>query len=244
MSRAILASSRCARRSAFTERELERIFVRAEPAGRSSRRCARFAEGRGVAVEPSRGASSIGAPRGGRHQGVDRRGARAAPRRRSRTLEIGPTAAPRRARRGDGSAELRRGDPQRGRPRRRGDPLARAQLGAALAGDVPRLGGAIEHAALCRVASLPEALQALADRGVHGRRARRAGDGGARRRSICAARWPSSSAPRTRACGGRCARACQHTARLPMSGPIGSLNASVAAAIALYEVVRQRRAAT
>ena len=37
--------------------------------------------------------------------------------------------------------------------------------------------------------------------------------------------------------------ACQHTARLPMSGPIGSLNASVAGAIALYEVVRQRRAA-
>ena len=34
---------------------------------------------------------------------------------------------------------------------------------------------------------------------------------------------------------------CDVLARLPMPGPIGSLNASVAVAIALYEVVRQRR---
>jgi 23S rRNA (guanosine2251-2'-O)-methyltransferase len=38
-------------------------------------------------------------------------------------------------------------------------------------------------------------------------------------------------------------RACRYTARLPMAGPIASLNASVAGAIALYEVLRQRRAA-
>jgi 23S rRNA (guanosine2251-2'-O)-methyltransferase len=36
-------------------------------------------------------------------------------------------------------------------------------------------------------------------------------------------------------------QACRYTARLPMAGPIASLNASVAAALALYEVVRQRR---
>jgi 23S rRNA (guanosine2251-2'-O)-methyltransferase len=35
-------------------------------------------------------------------------------------------------------------------------------------------------------------------------------------------------------------RVCDSLARLPMPGPIGSLNASVAVAIALYEVVRQR----
>jgi 23S rRNA (guanosine2251-2'-O)-methyltransferase len=37
-------------------------------------------------------------------------------------------------------------------------------------------------------------------------------------------------------------RVCSKLAKLPMAGPIGSLNASVAAAIALYETVRQRRA--
>ena len=36
--------------------------------------------------------------------------------------------------------------------------------------------------------------------------------------------------------------ACDALARLPMPGPIGSLNASVAVAIALYEAVRQRGA--
>src|SRR5438874_1937744 len=36
--------------------------------------------------------------------------------------------------------------------------------------------------------------------------------------------------------------ACAHVARLPLPGPVAALNASVAAAIALYEVQRQRRA--
>ncbi len=34
--------------------------------------------------------------------------------------------------------------------------------------------------------------------------------------------------------------ACAHVARLPLVGPVAALNASVAAAIALYEVHRQR----
>jgi len=37
-------------------------------------------------------------------------------------------------------------------------------------------------------------------------------------------------------------KACEHVARLPMTGPIGSLNASVAGALALYEILRQRQA--
>ncbi len=35
---------------------------------------------------------------------------------------------------------------------------------------------------------------------------------------------------------------CDVLARIPLSGPVASLNASVAAAIAIYEVTRQRRA--
>jgi 23S rRNA (guanosine2251-2'-O)-methyltransferase len=37
-------------------------------------------------------------------------------------------------------------------------------------------------------------------------------------------------------------RTCDHTARIPMTGRVGSLNASAAAAIALYEAARQRGA--
>jgi 23S rRNA (guanosine2251-2'-O)-methyltransferase len=36
-------------------------------------------------------------------------------------------------------------------------------------------------------------------------------------------------------------RTCDHVARIPMKGRVGSLNASASAAIALYEVARQRR---
>jgi len=39
-------------------------------------------------------------------------------------------------------------------------------------------------------------------------------------------------------------KACQHLARLPMRGPLDSLNASVAGALAIYEVVRKRELAS
>ena len=99
--------------------------------------------------------------------------------------------------------------------------------------------GAIEHATLCRVPSLVSALASLRERGVVAVALDSSGDvtlgtvdlkgpivlvvgseGKGLRRSV--------------------RNACEHVARLPMRGPIASLNASVAAAIALYEVARQR----
>jgi 23S rRNA (guanosine2251-2'-O)-methyltransferase len=99
--------------------------------------------------------------------------------------------------------------------------------------------GAVEHATLCRVAGLPSALEtlkgaglsvigldmnadvALADLDLTGPVALVIGaEGKGLRRGVKGA--------------------CTHLARLPMKGPLGSLNASVAAAIALYETARQR----
>jgi 23S rRNA (guanosine2251-2'-O)-methyltransferase len=100
--------------------------------------------------------------------------------------------------------------------------------------------GAVEHAKLCRVDSLPRALEALAARGakVVGldanadqtlREVLSTSDGkgtviviGAEGKGL---RKPVK-------------KACSTLAKLPMTGSIDSLNASVAAAIALYE--RQR----
>jgi 23S rRNA (guanosine2251-2'-O)-methyltransferase len=101
--------------------------------------------------------------------------------------------------------------------------------------------GAIEHAALCRVSSLPEALRALGDRGV----TTVALD--AQGQEVLGAldlRGPVAVVIGAEDKGARktVLRACQHVARLPMAGPIGSLNASVAGALALYEVLRQRQA--
>jgi len=101
--------------------------------------------------------------------------------------------------------------------------------------------GAVEHAVLCRVPALPDALSKLhaagltvigldasADRPLYehpltGPIALVVGaeDKGLRR--------PVKAA-------------CDVLARLPMNGPIASLNASVALAIALYETARQRAA--
>ncbi len=100
--------------------------------------------------------------------------------------------------------------------------------------------GAIEHAALCRVSSLPEALRTLADSGVTviGLDAQ-----GPTTLGEIDLRGPVAIVIGAEDKGARkgVLRACQHIARLPMSGPIGSLNASVAGALALYEVLRQRQ---
>lgn len=99
--------------------------------------------------------------------------------------------------------------------------------------------GAIEHARLCRVSALPNALDRLREAGatVLGLDANAdkdirdvAAEGavviviGAEGKGL---RKPVK-------------RACTELARLPMSGVLDSLNASVAGGIAMYEIVRRR----
>jgi 23S rRNA (guanosine2251-2'-O)-methyltransferase len=99
--------------------------------------------------------------------------------------------------------------------------------------------GAVEHARLCRVRALPEALEALGARGVTSVALDAQGAVELRELDLVG---PVAVVVGAEDKGTRrpVRRACRHVARLPMAGPIGSLNASVAAAIALYEVLRQR----
>src|SRR5262249_7892635 len=101
--------------------------------------------------------------------------------------------------------------------------------------------GAVEHATLCRVASLPDALGALAARGAVTVALDAQGTSELRGLEL---RGPAVVVVGAEDKGTRrpVRRACQHLARLPMPGPIGSLNASVAGALALYEILRQRGA--
>ena len=99
--------------------------------------------------------------------------------------------------------------------------------------------GAIEHAQLCSVPSLPAAIQALRDRGLRAI----ALDAGADHPID----GEDLTTPVALVLGAEGAglhksvrRACDAAARLPMNGPIASLNVSAAAAIALYECARQR----
>lgn len=103
--------------------------------------------------------------------------------------------------------------------------------------------GAVEHAALCRVPALPEALQRLAERGMI---AVALDANGPVELSAVPLDQPVCIVIGSEDKGVRrpVQRACRYVARLPMRGPIGSLNASVAGAIALYEIVRQRQART
>lgn len=102
--------------------------------------------------------------------------------------------------------------------------------------------GAIEHARLARVRSLPRVLAALHEDGME-----IIGLDAAATDELQAIELLGPTCLVVGAEGkglrGATKRVCSRLAKLPMAGPIGSLNASVAAAIALYETVRQRRAA-
>ena len=219
--------------------ELERIFVQ-QNGGPTLEGLIRFAEGRGATVElVSRGDLDRRAA-GGRHQGA----IAIAPELRLvplESLEITPAALFVAL---DGVM-----DPQNFGavirsavalgatailwPEHSSAPLSPATFRASA--------GAIEHAALCRVPALAEALTALSARGVTAVALDAQGTVELSTLDLCG---PIVIVIGAEDKGVRrpVRAACQHTARLPMRGPIGSLNASVAGAIALYEVVRQRSA--
>ncbi len=99
--------------------------------------------------------------------------------------------------------------------------------------------GAVEHARLCRVSSLPPALESLRASGATIIGLDMTGDAPIDRVDL---RGPVVLVVGAEGKGLRktVKRVCDSLVRLPMPGPVASLNASVAVAIALYEVVRQR----
>jgi 23S rRNA (guanosine2251-2'-O)-methyltransferase len=120
-------------------------------------------------------------------------------------------------------------------PEHRSAPLSTAMFRASA--------GAVEHATLCRVPALPEALAALKAAGLmvvgldmNGTESidRVPLEGGVV--LVIGAEGKGLRKP--------VKNACDRIARLPMHAAIASLNASVAAGIALYEVARQRAART
>jgi 23S rRNA (guanosine2251-2'-O)-methyltransferase len=116
-------------------------------------------------------------------------------------------------------------------PEHRSAPLSSATFRASA--------GAIEHATLSSVPSLVPALESLRGRGCSAVGLDMAGD---RLISEVDLTGPVVLVVGAEGKGLRrtVKRVCDTLARLPMPGPIESLNASVAAAVALYEAVRQR----
>lgn len=99
--------------------------------------------------------------------------------------------------------------------------------------------GAIEHARLCRVTSLPSALEQLRGAG--------AGIVGLDANADADIRDVETTGAVVIVIGAEgkglrkpVKRACTNLAKLPMSGVLDSLNASVAGGIAIYEVLRRR----
>lgn len=100
--------------------------------------------------------------------------------------------------------------------------------------------GAVEHATLCRVHALPQALSDLSERGVT---AVALDVRGTVELSDLELVGPIAIVIGAEDRGPRrpVLAACAHVAKLPLPGPVAALNASVAAAVALYEVGRQRK---
>jgi 23S rRNA (guanosine2251-2'-O)-methyltransferase len=102
--------------------------------------------------------------------------------------------------------------------------------------------GAVEHCPVARVTNLAQALERLKEAGVWTVATDAAADAPI---SAVDLTVPTALVIGSEGAGVRplVRRTCDLVARIPMQGKVGSLNASASAAIALYEVLRQRSAA-
>jgi 23S rRNA (guanosine2251-2'-O)-methyltransferase len=224
---------------------LERVLLEAG-GGPQIDAVARFAEGRGAKVERVPRAALDRATKGGRHQGaiayapalglldIDELAAvltKAEPGLRGVVLALDEIEDPQnfgaviRSAVGLGAAGIVW-------PEHHTAPLSPATFRASA--------GAVEHARLCRVTALPHALERLKAAG-----ARVVGlDANAEHELPAVAGGGAVPVVLVIGAEGKglrrlVKRACDDLARLPMPGPIDSLNASVAAGIALYELLRR-----
>jgi 23S rRNA (guanosine2251-2'-O)-methyltransferase len=99
--------------------------------------------------------------------------------------------------------------------------------------------GAVEHMAIARVTNLVRTIEELKEAGVW---TVAAVPDGAQDLASVDLRGPTALVIGGEGQGVRplVRKTCDHAARIPMAGRVGSLNASAAAAIALYEAARQR----
>lgn len=99
--------------------------------------------------------------------------------------------------------------------------------------------GALEHCPVARVTNLTRALEQLKQAGIWTVALAADGD---RELSDIDLTSPIAIVVGSEGTGVRplVRKTCDHVARIPMSGKVGSLNVSAAGAIALYEVARQR----
>jgi 23S rRNA (guanosine2251-2'-O)-methyltransferase len=100
--------------------------------------------------------------------------------------------------------------------------------------------GAVEHCPVARVTNLAQALDGLKEAGVWTVATDASAD---RELDQVDLTLPSALVMGSESSGVRplVRRTCDLAARIPMKGKVGSLNASAAAAIALYEAARQRK---
>jgi 23S rRNA (guanosine2251-2'-O)-methyltransferase len=99
--------------------------------------------------------------------------------------------------------------------------------------------GALEHCPVARVTNLSRALEQMKERGIWTVALAADGDGELGAIDLTA---PTALVLGSEGSGVRplVRKTCDHVARIPMAGQVGSLNVSAAGAVALYEVARQR----
>jgi 23S rRNA (guanosine2251-2'-O)-methyltransferase len=99
--------------------------------------------------------------------------------------------------------------------------------------------GALEHCPVARVTNLARALEQVKEQGIWTVALAAEGDKGLGEVDLTA---PTALVLGSEGSGVRrlVRKTCDHVARIPMSGEIGSLNVAAAGAVALYEVARQR----